>query len=467
MGEDEVDLLVLGGGVTGLCAAWQASRQGASVRLWEQKNRLGGSVVTLQEDGYLVEAGPNSMLLEEPALEDFLRELDLIPELVEAGVIGQCRFLVRGGRVLPLPTSPWSAATTPLLSWRGKLRILREPWIPPRRDDHDESLADFVRRRLGDEVLRQLIQPFVSGVYAGDPERLSVRAAFPKLKLQETQHASLIRGGLHLIRQKNRYKKRLVSFRRGIRTLVERIGSTLADRVRLGIQLERLRLVGEQGVVRWKVSGRDGSGRREILSARRVICALPAWQVADLPWEAPWSVRLKELGGIAHPPVVSLALAYRRDQIRHALDGFGMLIPDHEGLPILGTIFSSSLFPDRAPQGRVLLTSFLGGRLHPERAQDAAEWRKAQTHQTLSRLLGIEGEPERSWQTVWDRAIPQFEVGHDRYLHLLDEVEREAPGLTFVGGYRGGVSLGKCILAGLRAGAGEFKPTERTQSGTV
>jgi len=441
---------VVGGGITGLTAAWRLQTRGCRVTVLEQADRVGGAIVTSQRDGWLVECGPNSML-ESPHLDELVAGLGLEAERQYAEPAAKNRYLVRGGRLMAAPAGPHRLVTTPLFSGRAKLRLLTEPFRRARVRPADISLGALVREHFGQEILDYAVNPLVAGIYAGDPDALSTKYAFPKLWEAEQTHGSLIRGMIAQMRQKRargeRGIARIVSFARGLQTLPE----TLAARLPAGSVRTGVTVLGLTPGAPWRVVvRRDGLAATEEFDA--VVLALPAPALAALPIGPAEARPLAPLELVDYPPVTSLFLGFRRDQVAHPLDGFGALVPAVEHRSILGVLFSSSLFPGRAPDGHVALTVYVGGTRQPELAQLPPAALRPRVLADLRELLGVTGEPVFSHVTAWPHAIPQYNLGYERVLAAITDVEARHPGL-FIGGHvRDGISVANCIAAGLRLG---------------
>jgi len=433
-------VIIIGSGLTGLSAAVSLKRRGIAVMVLESAARAGGAVETTHENGFLVEHGPNSMMAGEPEVSAFFREAGLDDEIIQPQA--KKRFLVLGGEPVALPAGPAAAVTTPLFSLRGKLRVLAEPFVP-RAGADEESLAGLVRRRLGEEVLSRAMEPFVAGIYAGDPEKLSAQHAFPKLWNLEREHGSFLRGAMRLRRTGPAPK--MVSFRGGMGVLPARLATLLGDDFRCGARVESI----ARGNTGWSVAWSE-QGRSKRADCAALVCAVPAFAVPQLPWSEAVREGLGFLERIGYPPVSVVALGFRREAVRHPLDGFGMLVPAVEKRRILGTIFSSGLFPGRAPEGHVLLTTFVGGARQPSFAALAEDDLERLVCDELDALLGVRGEPVFRRIVRWPRAIPQYNLGYGGILSALEKLEAAHPGLHFVGNYRGGIAAGQCIRNGLR-----------------
>ena len=442
---------IVGGGITGLTAAFRLEQKKIPVTLYEAGPRAGGVIATERRDGYLAEFGPNSILATSPLIGSLIHDLDLESRRVEPGPNSRKRYVVRGGKPIALPQSPFGFFTTPLFSAGAKFNLLVEPFVHPAAEAREESVAEFVQRRLGREFLDYAINPFVAGVYAGDPCRLSVRHAFPKLYALEQKYGSLIVGQIAGARARKRRAElskqsaKMFSFDQGLQVLTDALQSELDTDLQLSTTVSRL----EQTREGWIVATRR-EGREERHEHSAVVFTAPVHRLPELQLLSDRYLNWSPLSQIHYPPVASVALGFRREDVAHPLDGFGMLIPEKERFSILGTLFSSSLFPNRAPDGHVTLTSFLGGVRQPELALRGPEELVAVTVQDLRALLGVKGRPTFQHVAFFPKAIPQYEVGYGRFEDLMREVEAKAPGFFLAGNYRHGIALGDSIVSGHR-----------------
>ncbi len=440
-------IAVLGAGLTGLTAAYRLARLGHRVRVFEASDRVGGAIRTELSEGWLVEAGPNTILAGEPALSALVAELGLAPERVAANPSAKKRYIVRRGAPLALPLSPPAFLASSQFSLGTKLRVLRDFFARPPAHATDPSIDTFIRHRFGPEIADYVLNPFVTGIYAGDPEKLSARHAFPKLWAAAQSHGSLLRA------QQASAKSRsadagIFSFRRGLQTLPEALAARLPERVlSLRSKVESL----TPGAA-WTLAWRDGTDpRTETFDA--VIAALPAPALAALRFNSAAPSPLAVLDTITHPPVASLFLGYRQDQIAHPLDGFGLLVPAVEKHSFLGVLFSSTLFPGRAPVGHVALTVLAGGMRQPELARLSAGALLARVAPDLEKLLGVRGAPVFQRHTFWPRAIPQYDLGYECHLAAIAATERAHSGFFLGGQAVDGIALPACIAAGERLAA--------------
>ncbi len=439
-------VVVLGAGITGLTAAWHLRRAGIRTVIVEKSARAGGAIGAFAQGGWLHELGPNSLLEGSAEVASLVEQVGLVPRRLYAADAAKQRYIVRGGRPVAMPTSPGSFVGTSLFSWRAKLALLGEPWRRRGAADGEESVADFVIRRLGREFLDYAINPFVGGVYAGDPRRLSVRHAFPKLHALEQEHGSLIRGAVKRRNTSGGPKGRIFSFPTGLAELPQAMAQSFGEDLRFRADPYSIRRVGPA----WEIDCETGN-LSWLEDANAVICALPADALAALPFEGvPGTAALASLREIEHPPVASVFTGYRREDVRHPLDGFGALIPEVERGAMLGTLFSSTLFPGRAPEGHVALTSFVGGMRQPDLARLDEPELLALVQRELAALLGITAPPVFVHVQRWARAIPQYTLGYQRFKDTMNAVEAAAPGLFIGGNGRDGISLANCIESGHR-----------------
>lgn len=441
-------IAVVGGGITGLTAAFHLQQAGLHPLLFEAGATPGGVIRTRAEAGYLIETGPNTLQDNTPEISDLIQALGLEEDLLEADPAAKKRYIVRNGKLEPIPMSPPAFLRSPLLSSQAKIRLFKEPYVAHAKEE--ESIGSFVRRRLGEEVLDYFVDPFVSGIYAGDPEKLSLEHAFPRIHKVEREHGSIFRAIVAAVRGRNKgpakKKSRLISFPKGLAELPEKLAEQLGKQIYFETRAESVSSV-DGG---WQlIASRFGSRNlRDTYDA--IIFALPPDVLAALTLESEHPDSLKILQEIRRPAVVSISLGFRRDQVKHPLDGFGMLIPKKEKRGILGVLFPSSLFPQRAPEGHVLLTVFAGGSRQPEVAALDDEALLAHLMNDLRPLLGVSGNPDLVHIHRWPHAIPQYEIGFGRFKTAIDQFEAEHPGLFIAGTARDGVALGQCIASGHR-----------------
>jgi oxygen-dependent protoporphyrinogen oxidase len=439
------DVVILGAGITGLSAARFLEDKGIASVILEKDTRPGGTIRTDRVDGFLVESGPNSALDTSPFLHELFGLAGVEASLEYANGQSNNRYILRDGRLNNLPMNPVAFVKTPLFSASSKLRLLKEPFVAPSDPDEDVTLAEFVRRRLGEEFLDYAINPFVAGVYAGNPEDLSVRSGFPKLWELEQKYGSLIKGAVWGARERRKRKTvskqnaRLFSFRGGMQEMVDALSRRGGGRIVTGTTVETI----EKTRGGFAVTAR-ANGAPERYECRALVLAVPAHAYGGLSFDFDFPLRA-QFDKIVYPPVAVVFFGYRANPARIPLDGFGFLIPKKENRAILGTIWSSTIFPGRAPEGGVALTTFAGGSRQPEKALVPEGELVESVRGELRDLMGIDAKPDTVVVARWDKAIPQYRVGHARIIESIERFERECPGLYIGGNFRGGISVSDCI----------------------
>lgn len=474
------EVAVIGAGITGLTAAFQLARRGVDVVVIEAADRVGGTLESRRfetaEGHWRFEAGPNTIVASHPEVGDLVREAGLEDERLIAEPAAHHRYIWKGGELVALPSGPRSLLTTPLLSWRGKARLLREPFVRRRKDERvrgedrggsEESIADFVRRRLGHEILDFAVAPFVSGVYAGDPERLSMRWALPQLSEMEAKHRSLVRAMVAAGRSKRRDRPgatteggsrdgarprrgpagTMFSFRDGLDTLPARLAEAITSAggtVLLATPCRRI-LGGEDGLVVETAAGQ--------LTTDQVLLTVPA-QVAAAVLDEATAGDSTTLAEVPYVPVAVASFGVPTHALGQVPDGFGFLVPRRQEpgrrsspprppLRILGCLFPSTVFPGRAPQGHAALTAFAGGRTDPT-ALDLGDTDLLELfRRDLETALGLPADLPVPIADLrrWPRAIPQYELGHARFAALRTDLESRLPGLHLAGNYLDGISV--------------------------
>ena len=458
-----VPVLIVGAGISGLVCAYSLRKSGIDAQIVEASSHPGGVIRSERRDGFLLELGPQSFS-GTPQLIDLCSDLGIENELLEAPPRAP-RFLLINGQLKPAPLSPPAFFASPLLSIRTKWSILRDALGRTHPPDADESAAAFTRRKFTAELLDKLVGPFVSGIYAGDPEKLSLRAAFPQLFEAERTVGSIIRGMILAAKSKKSPKQRpaLQTFRDGNETLIKALAANLGAALRCGVEVTAIRQ-GEAGIPqsgeRFVVDA-EVEGVAQTIVADRLVLAVPTYVAAKLlrPEVA------SPLVEIEYAPVAVVSLGYRQQDVERSLDGFGFLIPRSEGLRTLGTVWNSSLFPGRAPQGSVLLTSFIGGATDPLVVALFAEKISAIVHREIAPILSIRNSPTFSNVQIYERALPQYNIGHTTRIGYLERESSSLLSLKLVGNYLRGPAIGACIEQALAAADEIRAGVSRTSSG--
>jgi oxygen-dependent protoporphyrinogen oxidase len=453
-----VEALVVGAGISGLATAYALQKAGIAIRVVEATQRPGGVIQSLKRDGYLVECGPQSFS-GNGSISAMCRDLRILEERVLANPKAP-RYVLIDGKLRNVPMGPGLLASS-FMSGGTRAAILRDILGKSESPEPDESVAEFVRRKFSATLLDRLAGPFVSGIYAGDPEKLSLRAAFPILYEAEKAAGSVTRGIFKVLKQRKssngtqpkapREKATLQTFRGGNDTLIRAIAERLAERLTCGTEVTRIESLDtgqEPKAARFRVSLRGARGE-ETVDTERLILSVPTETAGRLLEPLDWGFAA-QLTAIAYSGVAVVSLGYRKGDVGDSLAGFGFLVPRSSGLSILGTVWNSSLFPGRAPQGEALLTSFVGGATNPGALAKSPEQLAAQVHRELTPLLGLRKEPVFTNVTIWQQAIPQYNLGHSARIAALESLRTRFPGLYFSGNYLSGPAIGTCVEQALK-----------------
>jgi protoporphyrinogen/coproporphyrinogen III oxidase len=452
---------ILGGGISGLSLGFFLRELGEEVLIIESTKRVGGAIKTESKDGFTYEFGPNSLLNTSSKITDLIKKIGLESELIQANAIAKNRYIVKNGSLVALPSSLVTFISSSLFSFKAKLRLLKEPFIP-KGTNENESLSTFVSRRLGQEFLDYAINPFVAGVYAGDPNQLSVKYAFKKLFELEQKYGSLIKGQINGAKER---KKRgevaknsagMISFKNGLGSLITYLEKYLEASILKDCSIEAIHQLNDG----WSVSFKHVL---ETADFDLLINTIPAHKQMDLPFTFLKKDNRKTFQEVYYPPVTVVQVGYEKSTISHELDGFGYLTPEKEGRKILGCLFSSQIFDNRAPQDHILLTNYIGGARQPEQASLSDNDLLDLVYEEHKQLLGAKEKPVFSEIIRWKKAIPQYTTHYAVVKMSIEEMEKANPGLVFSGNWVNGISMSDCIT---QAAALAEKLTGKTLNNT-
>jgi oxygen-dependent protoporphyrinogen oxidase len=439
-------IVVIGAGISGLTTAYLLYKEGYDVVVLEQKDSVGGSIETVTENSYLFDRGPNSGLETTPLIERLVDELNLEDQFVYANKEGNKRYILRDGVLHALPMSPPAFLKSNLFSGKAKLRLMKEPFVGKSKDGYYQSIAEFVSRRLGKEFLDYAINPFVAGVYAGRPEELSVKSAFPKLYALEEEYGGMIWGSIRSIRKRKKSKEvskqsaRMFSFKDGMKVLPEALSKKLGKRVNTSTDVLSIRQTSEG---KYGVTYKDGDQNLTLL-ADAVLSTVPAFKAAELLGHFDEKLK-RHLNEIYYPPVLVVYLVYERTAIKQPLDGFGFLIPEKEERTFLGAIWSSVIFPNRTGEAKAAFTLFIGGSRDAGFVDDVEQNVINRARKEFEEIMKIDGTPVHTSKRFWAKAIPQYNIGYVEHENFFDHFEKDNKGIFLSGNYRGGISVGDCI----------------------
>ncbi len=429
----EKRVAIVGAGISGLTLACLLKQKGVAVTVYESSDRPGGNIQTIERDGYTIEQGPNS-LLRSPKVIELIRLLGIEDKVLPADPSAAKRYILTGRKLEAMGVKSFVNGYFGLRTMFG---LAKEPFVRSKSPEH-ESVAEFVTRRIGSEFLDKAIDPFVSGVYAGDPADLSMRSAFPKLYEMERDYGSLIMGTIRRKKAPVDEKfPRTFSFRGGLSTLIAAMADRVGDDLRLSTKVDAIECANGRYMI--------GGERYDA-----VVISTPSYVTADLI-ERRDSQMAATLRDVRYPQVAVVVLGFKKEKICRRLDGFGFLIPSKERRPILGTLFHSAVFPERSPDGYELLMTFVGGvRSGGSLDERTDEELAATVAEQLAELIGVTGEPDLVHIKRWRRAIPQYRVGYEDVTAACERFEVENAGLYFCSNFYRGISMGDCVKNAFR-----------------
>jgi oxygen-dependent protoporphyrinogen oxidase len=449
-----VDVLIVGGGISGLATAAILARKGVSVEVWEQAARPGGKIGTHEIDGYSLESAATMVLNFLPEVRGFLAATGL-QDYKTLRRPTAARYIVHDGRLVPVPTKLGEMVTSRLWSTRGKLRLLAEPFI--RRGGHErETVSEFIARRLGTELLTKVMGPYIAGPLASDPHLANAYACLPRLTALEKRYGSLTAGVFahRILKRRSVNASETFSFAGGMTTLVDALGNNPAVDFRYGNTATELVRDGKA----WVVSGATPQSK-VTCRARQIILSVPAYVAANLVGAIDPDLA-GSLKGIDYAPVTVVHTGFPSSATQHPLDGGGFLTPPRSGFAANGCLWMSSLFPDRAPAGKILLTSYLGGACNPSACTWDDRDTLARTMDTLEKFLGLTGDPEMVQIVRHPRALPLYHNAYCDRLGVIEERIKRLPGLHLEANYRGGISIRDRIVCAHNAAERVLKTLE-------
>jgi len=443
-----VKVAVIGAGISGLAAAFYLKQAGVEVKVFEKEKQAGGKMKTVYENGYIIETGPNGFLDGKPYTLNLVKALGIENRLYRSSDKARKRFIYTNGRLVRLPENPIAFLSSYLLSWKGKLRLIGEFFIPAKKDLSDETLGDFARRRIGEEALEKLLDPMVAGIFAGDPDRMSLKASFPVIFYLEKQYGGLTKG---LIAKMKEAKKKgtkssgpagpggvLTSFKRGVNDLVDALTEKLGESIETETPVTKIKKISNK----WEVTYlKNGEKKEETFD--KLIMSTPSYAAAKLLKGINEELS-NLLSQIEYSPISVVALGFEKKGLGHNLDGFGFLVPRKEGKKILGALWDSSVFPNRAPEGKALIRVMIGGARQPDLALlDDKELLKISLKE-LRRIMKIRHYPEIVKIFKHEKGIPHYTLGHCERVDKIFQIAEKLGNLYFCNNAYRGVGVNDC-----------------------
>ncbi len=442
----KIKIAILGAGISGLATAYWLDKNRFDITVIEAKNEVGGSMETTFENGFLIDSGPNSGLETTPLIAQMVENVGLKDEMIYADEKGNKRYILKNDELYALPLNPFAFLKTKLFSPKAKLRLAAEPFIEKSKDGYYQSISQFVKRRLGHEFLDYAIDPFVSGVFAGDPDLLSVKSAFPKLYRLEEIYGGLIKG--MILGAKERKKQtvqskqnaKMFSFKSGMQSFPKSIADNLKGNILLSCHAEKV--IQKEGKFKIIYSCDD---KKNEMMADIVLSTIPAYKTVSLFSQFDIGIKA-HFNDIYYPPVKVLYLGFMKKSIGRDLDGFGFLIPKKENKPFLGAIWSSVIFPNRADNDKAAFTLFIGGSRSPGLLDDNSSELVDQVIKEFKKIMMIDEDPILIKKSLLSKAIPQYNIGYIEHERYFEKFEIMNPGIFLSGNFRGGISVGDCII---------------------
>lgn len=440
-------IAILGGGISGLAAAYELHKAGKDFVLLEADSHLGGKIKSQKIDGFQLEMGPNTVLINNGEIKTLIDELGLSEQIIlpdEEAV--KNRFVIKSGQIEQIPNSLSSAFQSNLFGLNTLYRILSEPFRVTNNQTEDESLADFSRRRFGTQIYRDFITPFISGIYAGDPEKMSVNHTLSILKEAEKKHGSVLKGMVKIMKAKkqdpvnqNLPKQKIFTFESGLSVLIEAIEKQIKDKVAYGAKIHSI----EKGEKAYQIEYTQGKEKKQ-LKADRIISTLPAMQLANSidKMDAELAIQLKKINYV---PALVLHLGVDKHALKFKQKAFGLLSRKEENVPFLGVLFNSRFFPHTAPADKELLTIICGGYKQATILEQSTEEIHRTVDESLKELLGLRSSTQLIHTQKWPQGIPQYEVGYDAIKKTIEDFQNQEKNFYIAGNFFGGISVSDCI----------------------
>lgn len=439
------EVVIIGSGITGLTTAYWLKREGFKIKVIEAQGEVGGNIKTEKHNNFIFDTGPNSGLETTPLIKQLVDELNLKDEFIYANKSASKRYILRDNILHPLPLNPVDFVSSKLFSTKGKFRILMEPFIGKSRDGYYQSVAEFVRRRLGQEFLDYAINPFVSGVFAGDPENLSVKSAFPKLYRLEELYGGLFKGMIKGARErkqraeKSKQNAAMFSFKNGMSVLTKRLSEFLCNDILLSHRVKKIKKENDSYII---VS--DFNNDTIEIKTKSILITTPSYVASEILKDFDGYL-FNQLNTIYYPPVLVLNVIYRKDKIGQPLDGFGFLVPEKEKKSFLGAIWNDSIFPNRGDDDFATFTIFVGGARQAKIFDEKLDKVIKVVLDEFEKVMRVSSNTESIKYKFWEKAIPQYTIGYVEKEYAMNAFEMRNRGIFLGGNYRGGISIGDCI----------------------
>lgn len=443
-------IAILGGGISGLSAAFELKKANKEFVLLESAEKVGGKILSSQEQGFTLEHGPNTVLINNLETKKLIQELELWDELIfPEEKASSNRFVLKNGKIEPFPSGLKKMLKSNLFSFSTLKAILKEPFNKSKSATDDESLAAFVERRLGKQILDDFITPFVTGIYAGDPYRMSAKYTMNLLKEAEEKHGSIIKGAFKMMKAKKLEneknglpKQKIFTFKKGLQQLIAALQHKVQNEIQWSAYCNKIEFSDQQYVIHYEQKGVEKS-----VVATQVISALPAFALAELAHNFAFGLSTN-LYKINYVPAMAVHLGFDSKNIAFKEKAFGILSRNAEKVPFLGVLFNSHFFPHTAPEGKDLITVICGGARYPKIVSKSDQEVLAEISSCLNDLLGMSGEFELTNIVRWERGIPQYEIGYQKIEKEIDLFLGAHHNFKIAANFYKGISVSDCVKNG-------------------
>ena len=428
------DVVIIGGGISGLTSAYQLKKNNISFTLLESSSRLGGAIETVIRENFIYEKGPNTFLLSDKRILNLFNELNL--EIQDASPKSNNRYVFKDKKRVKVPMSILSFLSTSLFSIKTKFKIIFEFLNYRKSLSHEESVSEFITRRFNKQLLEYAVNPFIAGTYAGEPDKLSVKHSFPMLYNFENEKGSIIKGVLSNKKSKFQLNRRSISFKNGLNDLIIKICEILKQHIKT--QSRVINISKKNNLFSISYSCNE---EIKTISTKKIICTIPTHALKTIKFNNKNNHYFDKLSHIYYPPILSATIALEKDKISRKFEGFGILIPKIENMNILGVLYISSIFQNRAPKDSVLLTIFIGGSRQPELVNLNDEKILKLIKNDFTKIFNIDVRPLFIDKKIWEKSIPQYNLGYDNFINCIKDFELKNSGFHFTGNFLNGISL--------------------------
>ena len=434
---------IIGAGISGLSTAYFLNKKNINdIYIFESTSKSGGVIQTFKNDKYIYELGPNTLSVSDSRIIDMFNDLDL--KMISPSTKSKNRFILKNGFIEKVPNSVLSFLFSSLFSIKTKFKILLEVFNNKKNNQQDESVHDFFERRFNSEFADYVINPFIAGTYSGNPEKISLKHAFPSLFEIEKKYGSLTKGFWKKNKSDFKIKRKIISFKNGLFDLINALSIKFKDKIKYKSEITSIFHKNNKIFIEYNYEGKIQSEEFD-----KVILTVPTYKLKNIAFIEKLSKDINIINKIYYPPLTTVTLAYKNTSFNQKIDGFGILIPKKENMNILGVLHLSSMFSNRSPKDQSLITVYIGGARQPELTKMDEKKLLKNVYRDLNKIYNIVDKPVFVSIKSWSKSIPQYEINYQKYLDAISSLETDCPGLIFNGNFKDGISLENNILSSL------------------